>query len=74
MKALDDIIEETSQKRMEQLQETFEEAKSKYNLELSEYEQKRQKQTEDIKNSCIEAENQYFEQCNKIKADTEYMR
>jgi hypothetical protein len=32
MKALDDIVEETAKHRMEQLQETFEEAKSKYNL------------------------------------------
>ena len=74
MKALDDIVEETAKHRMEQLQETFEEAKSKYELQLKEYEEKRLKQTEDIKASCIEAENQYFEECNKIKADTEQMR
>ena len=74
MKALDDIIEETTKRRMEHLQETFEEAKSKYNLQLKEYEDKRLKQTEDIKSACIEAENQYFEECNKIKTDTEYMR
>ena len=74
MKNLDELIEETKQHRMEQLQELCEEAKSKYDLQLKEYEEKRLKQTEDIKNSCIEAENQYFEECNKIKADTEYMR
>ena len=74
MKALDDIVEETAKRRMEQLQETFEEAKSKYELQLKEYEDKRLKQTEDIKASCIETENQYFEECNKIRADTEQMR
>ena len=74
MKEVDNIVEETAKRRMEQLQETFEEAKSKYELQLKEYEEKRLKQTEDIKASCIEAENQYFEECNKIRADTEYMR
>ena len=74
MKALDTLVEETSQRRMEQLKELCEEAKSKYDLQLKEYEEKRLKQTEEIKASCIEAENQYFEECNKIKTDTEYMR
>ena len=74
MKALDEIVEETSQKRMEQLQETFEEAKSKYNLQLKEYETKRMQQMKDVEDSCIEAENRYFEECKKIKEDTEYMR
>ena len=74
MKEVDDIIEDTTKRRLEQLKEVCEEAKSKYDLQLKEYEEKRLKQTEDIKNSCIEAENQYFEECNKIKADTEYMR
>ena len=74
MKELDGIIEEASKRRMEQLQETYEEAKSKYELQLKEYEEQRLKQTEDIKSQCIEAENQYFDACNKIKADTEYMR
>ena len=74
MKEIDDIVEDTTKRRMEQLKEICEEAKSKYDLQLKEYEEKRLKQTEDIKASCIEAENQYFEECNKIKADTEYMR
>ena len=74
MKEIDDIVEDTTKRRMEQLKELCEEAKSKYNLQLKEYEEKRLKQTEDIKASCIEAENQYFEECNKIRADTEYMR
>ena len=74
MKNLDEVIEETKQHRLDQLKELCEEAKSKYNLQLKEYEEKRLKQTEDIKNACIEAENQYFEECNKIKADTESMR
>lgn len=74
MKNLDEIIEETKQLRMEQLQALFEEAKSKYDLQLKEYEEKRLKQTEEIKDSCIEAEQRYFDECNKIKADTEYMR
>lgn len=42
---------------MEQLKELCEEAKSKYDLQLKEYEEKRLKQTEDIKSACIEAEN-----------------
>ena len=74
MKEVDNIIEDTAKRRMEQLQELLEEAKEKYNLQLQEYEARRLAQTEEIKNSCIEAENQYFEECNKIKADTEYMR
>ena len=74
MKEVDDIIEDTTKRRMEQLRETCEEAKSKYELQLKEYEEKRLKQTEDIKASCIEAENQYFEECKKIKEDTEQMR
>ena len=74
MKEVDDIIEDTTKRRMEQLRETCEEAKSKYELQLKEYEEKRLKQTEDIKASCIEAENQYFEECKKIKEDTEHLR
>ena len=74
LKELDTIFEETSARRMEQLKESCEEAKSKYDLQLKEYEEKRLKQTEDIKNSCIEAENQYFEECKKIRADTEHLR
>ena len=74
VKELDNIIEETTRKRLAQLEETCNEAKSKYNLQLQEYEVKRLAQTEIIKNECIEAENKYFEECNKIKADTEYMR
>ena len=74
MQALDEVIEETTKRRMDQLQELCEEAKSKYDLQLKEYEEKRLKQTEDLKESCIEAENQYLEECNKIKTDTEYMR
>ena len=74
MKELDTIFEETSARRMEQLKESCEEAKSKYDLQLKEYEEKRLKQTEDIKNSCIEAENQYFEECKKIRTDTEHLR
>ena len=74
MKEVDDIVEDTTKRRLEQLKEVCEEAKSKYDLQLKEYEEKRLKQTEDIKNSCIEAENQYFEECNKIRTDTEYMR
>ena len=74
MKEVDNIVEETAKHRMEQLQETCEEAKSKYDLQLKEYEEKRLKQTEKIKESCIEAEQKYFDECNKIKADTEYMR
>lgn len=74
IKEVDNIVEETTKRRLEQLKEVCEEAKSKYDLQLQEYETKRLKQTEDIKSACIEAENQYFEECNKIKADTEYMR
>ena len=74
MKEVDDIIEDTTKRRMEQLRETCEEAKSKYELQLKEYEENRLKQTEQIKDSCVEAENQYFEECKKIKEDTEYMR
>ena len=74
MKEVDDIVEDTAKRRLEQLKEVCEEAKSKYDLQLIEYEENRLKQTDDIKNSCIEAENQYFEECNKIRADTEYMR
>jgi hypothetical protein len=57
MKEIDDIVEDTTKRRMEQLKEICEEAKSKYDLQLKEYEEKRLKQTEDIKASCIEAEN-----------------
>lgn len=74
MKEIDNIVEDTTKRRLEQLKEVCEEAKSKYDLQLQEYEQKRLKQTEDIKNACVEAENQYFEECNKIKANTEYMQ
>ena len=74
MKNLDEVIEETKQHRMDQLKELCEEAKSKYDLQLKEYEEKRLKQTEEIKESCIEAEQRYFDECNKIKADTEQMR
>ena len=74
MKEVDNIIEDTTKRRMDQLQKLLEEAKAKYNLQLQEYEAKRLAQTEDIKNSCIEAENQYFDECNKIRTDTEYLR
>ena len=74
MKEVDDIIEDTTKRRLEQLKEVCEEAKSKYDLQLKEYETKRMQRTKDIEDSCIEAENQYFEECKKIKEDTEYMR
>ena len=74
MKEVDNIIEDTTKRRMEQLKELCEEAKSKYDLQLKEYEEKRLKQTEEIKESCIEAEQKYFDECTKIKADTEHMR
>ena len=74
MKDLDEIIEDTTKRRLEQLKEVCEEAKSKYDLQLKEYETKRMQRTKDVEDSCIEAENRYFEECNKIKADTEYMR
>ena len=74
MKEVDDIVEDTTKRRLEQLKEVCEEAKSKYDLQLKEYENKRRQRTKDIEDSCIEAENQYFEECKKIKEDTEYMR
>ena len=74
MKEVDNIIEDTTKRRLEQLKEICEEAKSKYDLQLKEYENTRRQRTKDIEDSCIEAENQYLEECKKIKEDTEYMR
>ena len=74
MQEINELVEDTSKRRMAQLQETFEEAKSKYDLQLKEFEDERKKQAEEVRDSCIEAENKYFEECNKIRADTEYMR
>ena len=74
MKEVDSIIEDTTKRRLEQLKEICEEAKSKYDLQLKEYENTRRQRTKDIEDSCIEAENQYLEECKKIKEDTEYMR
>ena len=74
MKEVDNLIEDTTKRRLEQLKEVCEEAKSKYDLQLKEYETKRMQQTKDIEDSCIEAENRYFEECNKIRSDTENMR
>ena len=71
---VDNKMKEVDKRRMEQLKELCEEAKSKYNLQLQEYENKRRQQTKDIEDACIEAENRYFEECKKIKEDTEYMR
>ena len=74
MKEIDNIIMDTQERRMNQLRETVEEAKAKYDLQLNEYTARRQKQAEEIRDSCIEAEQQYYEECNKIRKDTEYMR
>ena len=74
MKELNDVIEETRQHRMEQLQETFEEAKSKYDLQMKEYETQRQKQAEEIRDACIESQNQNLEECKRIKEETDNLR
>ena len=74
MKEIDNIIMDTQERRMNQLRETVEETKAKYDLQLNEYTARRQKQAEEIRDSCIEAEQQYYEECNKIRKDTEYMR
>ena len=74
MKEVDEIIMETQSRRLDQLRETVEEAKAKYDLQLNEYTARRQKQTEDIRDACVEAEQKYFEECKKIKNDTEQLR
>lgn len=74
MKEVDDIVMNVQASRMDQLRKTIEEAKAKYDLELNEYTARRQKQTEDIRDSCIETEQQYLEECNQIRENTEYLR
>lgn len=61
MKEVDDIIEETSQRRMDQLQETFNESKTKYDLQLREYALQKQAEADAIHESCI----------NSIQSDIE---
>ena len=74
LKELNASIEEQRQKRQEELNHTLNEAKDKYNLQLKEYAAYRQKETEEIRDQCIAAEQQYFEECNQIKEDTENLR
>ena len=74
LKELNASIEEQRQKRQEELNHTLNEAKDKYNLQLKEYAAQRQKETEEIRDQCIAAEQQYFEECNQIKEDTENLR
>ena len=61
MKEVDDIIEETSRRRMDQLQETFNESKAKYDLQLREYALQKQTEADAIHESCI----------NSIQSDIE---
>ena len=74
LKEIDTQIEEQRQKRQEELNNTLNETKDKYNLQLKEYAAQRQKETEEIRDQCIAAEQQYFEECNQIKEDTENLR
>lgn len=53
MKEVDQIAEEASQRRMEQLQESFNESKTKYDLQLREYAQQKQIEADAIHESCI---------------------
>ena len=74
LKELNASIEEQRQKRQEELNHTLNETKDKYDLQLKEYAAQRQKETEEICDQCIAAEQQYFEECSQIKEDTENLR
>ena len=74
IKSLDEVIETTKKQRLNELNTLLSEAKQKCDLQYKEYAESRQKQADDIRDSCIESENQYIEQCKKIKEDTEHMR
>lgn len=74
MKEVDDLIEETGRRRMESLNDTLNETKAKYDLQLKEYAEKRQKQAEEIRDQCVEAEELNLERCRKIKEETDRLR
>ena len=74
LKEIDELMEETANRRMEALNDTLHETKAKYDLQLKEYAETRQKEADEIRDSCIEAEQQYFEQCKKIREDTEHLQ
>ena len=74
LKEVDGFIEELKQTRLKELSSILEETKAKYDLQLNEYAQRRQKQADEIRDSCIESEQQNIERCKEIKEKVDHLQ
>ena len=74
LKEVDGFIEELRQTRLRELSNILDETKAKYDLQLNEYAQTRQKQADEIRDSCVESEQQNIERCKEIKEKVDHLQ